>query len=133
MTDSLSKRLDNIRRALLSLHKALLDSERVNYERTVGTIQSSHEFLQLLLHDSWFAWLRLGCPQLVVAMDEALEAEEPLTAAAVAALVEQTRLALTASEDGEGAARQYFDALQRDPGVVLAHADVMRELRSSTG
>src|SRR5579862_2989969 len=128
MTDSLSDRLDRLRRALLALHKTLVDAERVTYERTVGTIQSPNEFLQLLLHDPWFAWLR-PLSQLIVAMDEALAADEPLTAAIVAGFVGQTGEALTVSEEGEGLPRQYFDALQRDPAVVLAYGDVMRELR----
>lgn len=71
------QRLTNLRQALLKLHKALLDSERVAYERTVGKIQSPNHFLQLVISDPWFAWLH-PLSQLIVAMDEALDAEEPL-------------------------------------------------------
>jgi len=45
------------------------------------------------------------------------------------ALIDQVGGLLTASEDGEGFARRYFEALQRQPAVVLAHADVRRVLK----
>jgi len=113
-------RLPELRGALLDLHKALVDSERVTYEKTIGAIQSPNHFLQLLTGDPWFAWLH-PLSQLIVAMDEALDEIEPLTMAAADALVKQTRLLLVASEDGDGFSRHYYDALQRDPDVILAH------------
>jgi hypothetical protein len=121
MTDGSRQRLQDLRIALLNLHKALVDSERVSYEKTVGGIQSPNHFLQLLLNDPWFAWLQ-PISQIIVAMDEALEAKEPLTDASADALITQTRQLLVASEIGEGFSRHYFDALQLDPDVVLAHA-----------
>lgn len=64
--------------------------------------------------------------QLIVAMDEALDGKEPLTVAGVEALVGQSDQLIAPSEEGEGFRRLYFEALQRDPGVVLAHAGVTR-------
>src|SRR5437773_12328893 len=46
MTAPIRKRLEETRLALLTLHKALLDSERITYEHTVGPIQSPNHFLQ---------------------------------------------------------------------------------------
>src|SRR5208283_5298812 len=119
------QRLSGLRNALLVLHKALVDSERVSYEQTIGAIQSPNHFLQLLTRDPWFAWLQ-PFSQLIVALDEALEEKEPLTATAADALVKQTGRLLAASETGEGFSRHYYDALQRDPDVVLAHAEVLK-------
>jgi hypothetical protein len=119
------KRLTELRHALLKLHKALVDSERVGYEQTIGKIQSPNHFLQLLTTDPWFAWLR-PLSQLIVAMDEALDAEEPLTLAKVEALVRQSDLMLVVSETSEEFSGHYYEALQRDPDVVLAHADVVK-------
>ncbi len=123
------QRLQKLRDALLHLHKALVDSERVSYEKTIGAIQSPNHFLQLLTKDPWFAWLQ-PLSQLIVAMDEALEAREPLTAAGTDALIRQARLLLVAAEDGEGFSHHYFDALQRDPDVVLAHGEAARHFSS---
>lgn len=123
--ERLRQRLAEIRLALLDLHKTLVDSERVSYETTVGQIQSPNHFLKLLTSDPWFAWLQ-PFSQLIVAMDEALEEKTPLTRDVVEALTKQTRLLLVASESGEGFSGHYYVALQRDPDVVLAHADVAR-------
>src|SRR3954468_20802245 len=121
MPDPLRKSLEDARHALLALHKALVDSERVTYEKTIGGIQSPNEFLQLLISDPWFAWLQ-PLSQLIVSMDEMLEAKEPLTAAVVDAVLKQAGTLLVPSESGEGFSRHYFDAMQREPDVVLAHA-----------
>jgi hypothetical protein len=124
----LKPRLQQLRNALLDLHKALIDSERVSYEQNIGTIPSPNHFLQLLTNDPWFAWLH-PVSQLIVAIDGALDEKEPLTTATVDTLVNQTRLLLVASEEGEGFSKHYFDALQRDPNVVLAHAAVAKVFR----
>jgi len=123
--EGIRQRLTELRHALLKLHKALVDSERVSYEKTIGQIQSPNHFLQLLTNDPWFAWLR-PLSQLIVAMDEALDAEEPLTAAKVDALVHQSKQLLTASENSEDFSGHYYQALQRDPDVVLTHAEVVK-------
>jgi len=129
VTATVQQQLLQIRNALVDLHKALVDTERLSYEKTAGTIESPNHFLQLLIRDPWFAWLH-PLSQLIVAMDEALDEKEPLTSASMNVLADQTRLLLVASEDGEGFSKHYFDALQRDPGVVLAHAEVAKLLRS---
>ena len=123
--EGVRQRLTELRHALLKLHKVLVDSERVGYEKTMGQIQSPNHFLQLLTNDPWFAWLR-PLSQLIVAMDEALDAEEPLTAAKVDALARQSKHLLVASENSEGFPGHYFQALQRDPDVVLTHAEVVK-------
>ena len=123
----MTSQLPELRDALLDLHKALVDSERVSYEQTIGTITSPNHFLQLLTTDPWFAWLQ-PLSQLIVAMDEALDAKTPLPPARAEALVKQTRQLLVASETGEGFSQHYDAALQRDPDVVMAHAAVAKLL-----
>jgi hypothetical protein len=127
MTAATKKRLEEVRHALLDLHKTLVDSERVTYEKTVGKIGSPNHFLQLLTNDPWFAWLH-PLSQLIVSMDEALDAKEPLSDAAIEATIKEASTLLTPSESGEGFGRHYFDALQRDPDVVIGHADLMKVL-----
>jgi hypothetical protein len=125
MTESVRPRLEQLREELLDLHKALVDSERVSYEQIVGVIQSPNHFLQLLTNDPWFAWLH-PLSQLIVSIDETLDADEPATISQVNAAFEQAGRLLAASEAGEGFSRHYYDALQRDPDVVLAHAEVIK-------
>jgi hypothetical protein len=123
------QQLASLRETLFSLHKTLIDSERVSYEQTIGTIPSPNHFLQLLTNDPWFAWLQ-PLSQLVVVVDEALDEKEPLTAGAAGALKQQVSQLLVAAETGDGFPKHYFDALQRDPDVVLAHAQVMKSLNA---
>ena len=52
------KKLSDVRQLLLELHKALLDSERTQYEIVHGPLASPAVFLQLLIGDDKFAWLR---------------------------------------------------------------------------
>src|SRR2546423_14515626 len=95
------ERLRGVSRALLRLHKALLDDARVEFERARGRIESSGEFLQLVLNDEWFAHLR-PLSALVVQIDELLDAEEA-TKREADALNAQARAVLRPVEgDSEG-------------------------------
>ena len=101
--------LRKVREALLTLHKTLLDSERVGYEATVGPIPSPNHFLRLLSSDPWFAWLQ-PLSRLIVTIDEALDQRIPLSTAETEKLLQQTRRLLVASEEGHGFSRSYFEA-----------------------
>ncbi len=127
MTTTSKLQLQEVREALLRLHKALVETERVGYEQTMGAITSPNHFLKLLTTDPWFAWLH-PLSQLIVAMDEALDTRKPRPPADLEALIARVRPLLTPAETGDGFPRNYFDALQRDPDVVLAHAAVTKLL-----
>jgi hypothetical protein len=123
------QRLTELREAMLPLHKALLEFDRVGYEATFGKIQSPFQFLKLVMDDPWFTWLT-PMTQLITAMDEMLDAkEEPLTVSAVDAVTKRVKMLLVATEGGEGFSRHYDEALQRNPDVILAHAAVAKLIR----
>ena len=121
---SVSRRLREIREALLRLHRTLLDWERRGYERVHGRL-SANEFLQVVLHDSEFAWLR-PLSESVVRIDDLLAAEGEPDEDAV--LVQVRALA---SPDSEGTpyAQRYLEAIQQSPDAVLAHRDLLALLR----
>ncbi len=121
-------RLTELRNALLGLHKTLLDSEAASYEREVARLTSRQQLLGLVLHDPWFAWLH-ELSELVVFIDEMLEAKEPPSPADATRLVGQARELLSPAENGEGFGRHYYQAIQRDPAVVLAHGATVAILR----
>lgn len=98
LTTEARARLGGVRRALLPLHKALLDYERVQYERVRGRVESSGALLQLVLDDQWFAYLR-SISALMVQIDELLAAEDA-TLEAADALIAQARDA-QAVRDGQ--------------------------------
>jgi hypothetical protein len=125
--DFTKQRLTELRNGLLSLHKTLLDSERAAYERDIARISSSGELLKLVLYDPWFAWLH-ELSEFVVLIDETLDAEEPPGGIDAERLVDQSKELLAPNETGMGFAKRYFEALQRDPDVVLAHARMRKVL-----
>jgi hypothetical protein len=108
-----------------------LDSERAAYERDVARITSTGQYLQLVLNDPWFQWLR-ELSQLVVLIDEALDAKEPVASDPdLEKLVAQARAILIPDEAGRGFARRYFEVLQRDPAAVLAHRDMLKVINEA--
>jgi hypothetical protein len=127
--DEIRRPLIELHGALLKLHKALLDSERVLYEKNIGPIQSPNHFFQLLTNDPWFAWLR-PISQLIVAIDETLDEKETLNNASVDALMRQSVFLLIPAETEGEFGERYLAALQRDPRVVLAHAQVAKRIGS---
>ncbi len=129
MTEQNRDRLRELRAKLLQLHKVLLDDARVSYEMDRGRVPSNASLLQLVINDPWFAWLH-SLSELVVRIDETIDSDSPATDADAAALINEVEKLLTASENGEGFHRRYYDALQRQPAVVMAHADVRRVIKS---
>jgi hypothetical protein len=125
--DFTKQRLTELRNGLLSLHKTLLDSERATYERDIARISSSGELLKLVLYDPWFAWLH-ELSQFVVLIDETLDADEPPGGIDAERLIDQSKELLAPNETGRGFAKRYFEALQRDPDVVLAHGRMRKVL-----
>jgi hypothetical protein len=115
--------LRDLRRSLLHLHKVLLDSERVAYERARGVV-SIGELLQLVINHEQFAWLHT-ISELIVRIDEMLDPKEPSTAEDATALLSYARELLTPAEAGTEFQRRYYAALQSEPNALIAHRYVM--------
>jgi hypothetical protein len=125
MPDQARQQLTDLRNGLLRLHLTLLDSEKAAYERDVRRITGTGDYLNLVLNDPWFIWLR-ELSQFVVLIDETLDFADPPTPAGAADLIARARALVTPSETGAGFGLRYDQAMQRDPGVVLAHGAMMR-------
>lgn len=125
--DSTLQRLGQVRFALLRLHKALLDGERIRYEQEHGRIRSNSEFFQLVLEDQWFAWLR-PISRFIVQIDEALSAKEPITLAQADELLSQTRQLMHPSQTGSTLEQNYYQSIQRDPDIAFIHAELANML-----
>ncbi|HJR77553.1 MAG TPA: hypothetical protein VJ805_11285 [Nitrospiraceae bacterium] len=125
----LRSRIVDLRQGLLRLHKALIVAEQLTYERIYGRIESTGQLLQLVMKDPWFAWLH-PLSNLVVRIDQMLEGEVPAGLAEAYKLLGEVQALLRPSEQGDGFERSYYEALQRMPDVVLAHAQVKQVLQS---
>jgi len=119
------RRLTELRNGLLRLHKVLLESEKALYERDIERIPNTGKYLDLVMNDPWFAWLR-ELSGMIVLIDEDLAAENPPTVEQADRFIAKARALLVPSEAGEGFEKQYFTLLQRDPNVVMAHSEMMK-------
>ena len=118
-----------IRNQLLRLHKTLLDSERAAYERAYGRVESSGEWLQLVLGHEHFGWLR-PFSGLIVRIDEWLAAKER-TADEEAELWREVERLTTLSASTEERALRYRRAIDRSADAAVAHAAVHEILGNS--
>jgi|ERR1017187_2072490 hypothetical protein len=125
MTNQTRQRLTTLRNGLLHLHKTLMESERAAYERDVEHIKTTGQYLNLVLNDPWFSWLR-ELSQFVVMVDETLGQDEPASDEEGGRLIAAARALVIPAEDGDRFGRSYWQAMQRDPGAVLAHRDMMQ-------
>jgi hypothetical protein len=112
--------------ALLALHKALLDAERDRVESVHGTM-SGPEFLQLISDPVRYGWLK-PFSRLIVAIDDTLNPREGEEVAEPAALLDQARELVLPPRDDTPFGRRYLALMQKDPGLVMAHSDVVKTL-----
>ena len=113
-----------LREKLLRIHKTLLEMERRDYEKVHGKVNAG-ELFRLVVGDPQFAWLH-SISEFVVRIDEMLAGEKEITDKDSADSVSLARKMFLPSETGDAFQRQYFDALQKDPAVVMEHAELAR-------
>jgi len=98
--------------------------ERRSYEREHGKL-SPGELFRLVVDDPQFAWLH-NISEFVVRIDEALASEEGVTSMDSHVAISLARKIFAPTESGDGFQKKYFDAIQRDPAVVMEHAELVR-------
>src|SRR5918996_2108655 len=95
-SDGSRRRLVEVRGALLHLHKTLLDHERTAYEQRYGQVAPG-ELLRLIISDRHFEWLH-PVSELIVRIDELLDADPHADTTETAPLLEQTRVLLRSGD-----------------------------------
>src|ERR1700732_4877797 len=121
-------KLTELRTVLLKLHKTLLDMERRGYEREHGHV-STGELFRLGTGYQQFGWLRY-IAEFVVRLDETLAGEVPIASEDARSAIGMARKLFVPSESGDAFQKRYFDAIQRDPAVVMEHAELARLFNS---
>ncbi len=118
------QKLVALRETLLQLHKTLLEMERRDYEKVHGQVNTG-ELFRLVVDDAQFAWLH-SISEFVVRIDETLAGEKEVTVEDARESISLARKMFLPSETGDGFQRQYYDAIQKDPAVVMEHAALVR-------
>jgi len=119
--------LSKVRSDLLALHRAIVDSERRDYEKQLHRMADG-EFLDALIKNPRFAWLG-ALTALIVRLDE-MEEEVSLQPDFEKEFMQQTRNLLTPDLGKSEFHRKYSELLQKSPEVLVAHGAVMRALKS---
>ncbi|HEY3935251.1 MAG TPA: hypothetical protein VGL65_11620 [Gemmatimonadales bacterium] len=130
MISNVAARLGATRDAVLVVHRALLGTERIAWEALNGRVADNPEFLQLVIHDPWFVWLR-PLTALIAAMDEALADPGPEADSRVAVLLATARELLRPDDQGDDFQQRYFEFVQRSPDVAVAHGMAMKVLAAA--
>jgi len=86
---------------------------------------STGELFRLVIDNPQFAWLH-NISEFMVRLDEALSAEVPVTVEDTHSAIMLARKMFAPSEAGDAFQKRYFDAIQRDPTVVMEHAELAR-------
>ena len=121
-----NSRRDELRRALLELHKALLDAQRVRYEREHGRVESRGELLDIVLRAPSFEWLRV-LSALIARLDELGEEQGKDTAAETRGVVERLQ-SLVRFEGNPGFTGPYREIVDAVPDALVAHVKLSRLL-----
>jgi hypothetical protein len=121
--------LKDARDLLLGLHKALVDFERSIYEGMNGKVTSG-QFLNLLLEDRDFAWLR-KFSTLIVEIDEMFAQKDGYSGEQVDAHLGKVRELMELREANDDFISRYQNALQQDLDAAGKHAEI-KSLLSAT-
>jgi hypothetical protein len=113
----------SLQSALRTLHRALLNAQRVEAERFDGRMNSG-ELLQAAVDDLRFSWIgRLTT--LIAALDAALAEDDR---EGIKSAITELRALLGPPDPESAFGARYLRALQDHPDVVFAHRDVMAAL-----
>ena len=131
MTTTDTTNLDKLRPALLQLHKALLDAQRIRYERENGRVESRGELLDLVLEDASFEWLRV-LSALIARLDELAEVDGKDASGEMRGVIDRLRM-LVRFEGNSGFTDPYREIIEAVPDALVAHVQLSRLLNGPGG
>ena len=127
LNDETRANLKDLSKAMLRLHKTLLDAAKSEYESKNGAIASVNEYFQLVIDDPHFAWLR-KISSLIALIDEAVSVRRPASETEAKALENEAKLLLN-FQDGDSNFNDKFQiALQNNQDAVLGYNDALKYL-----
>jgi len=127
LTDETRGNLKDLSKAMLRLHKTLLDAAKVDYEAQNGAIQSVNHYFALVIDDPHFAWLR-KLSSLVALIDEAVSVRRPATETEAKGLENEAKLILNFQDGDESFNDKFQLALQNNQDAVLNYNDALKYL-----
>lgn len=127
LTDETRRKLKNLSAAFLRLHKILLDAAKTEYEDQHGKIANPSAYLQLVLDDPHFAWLR-KISSLIALIDEAVSIRRPAAETEAQALLNEAKILLGFEDADDDFNDKLQTALQKNPDAVVSFNDMKNYL-----
>lgn len=127
LTNEMQQKLKQLSQAFLRLHKTLLESAKADYEAKNGAITNSNQYLQLVLDDPYFAWLR-KISAMIALIDEATSRMRPATETDAQSLLDEAKKLLNFEDADEDFNDKFQAALQNNSDAVLGHNDALKYL-----
>jgi hypothetical protein len=127
LTDETRANLKDLSKAMLRLHKTLLDAAKLDYEAKNGPIRSVNQYFQLVIDDQHFAWLR-KISSLIALIDEAVSVRRPATESEAKGLHNEALLLLNFQDLDENFNEKFQTALQNNQDAVLNYNDALKYL-----
>src|SRR5215213_10569560 len=119
LSDETRANLKSLSKAMLRLHKTLLDAAKFEYEAKNGTIASVNLYFQLVIDDPHFAWLR-KMSSLIALIDEAVSVRRPASETEAQALFGEARMLLSLEAADADFNDKFQTALQKNSDAVLS-------------
>ena len=108
------------RNILLTLHKSLIDFERGRYENLHGRLNAS-QFLNLLLENEDFAWLR-KFSMLIVEIDEMFDLKDGIPNEMVMTNLSKMRQLVSMDDPDENFKAKYKNGVDNDRASADSHS-----------
>lgn len=128
LTDQTRQKLKDLSRAFLRLHKTLLEAAKTEYETANGKIPNANVYLQLVLDDAHFAWLR-KISSLIALIDEAASVRRPATETEAQALIGESGTLLDFAHPDENFNDKFQLALQNNPDAVINYNETLTRVK----
>lgn len=120
-------RVDEVRHALLRLHKGMLDAQRISYERAHGRIETTTEFLGIVLEHPEFEWIR-ALSALIAQLDEWREDPEAASDRELEAILGAVKALLQREGANVKFSKRYWEMVEATPEVLVDHVRLWRLL-----
>lgn len=120
-------RVDRIRHAVLELHKAMIDAQRILYERDHGRLETTSQFLGLVLEHRDFEWIR-ELSALIAQLDEWREEAEASSDQELADILAALRALIQPGGSHAAFTERYWRMLDSSPEVLVDHVKLWRLL-----
>lgn len=121
-------KIKDVSKSFLRLHKTLLEEAKADYEAKNGAIASPNQYLQLVIDDPHFAWLR-KLSSLIALLDEAVSLRRPANETEAQSLLSEAKILLDFQDADEDFNNKLQTALQKNSDAMLIYNETLNQIK----